>query len=41
MSPETWFALAVGDLAWDAAVAAGSIHASGTRAEIKGHIPLV
>lgn len=41
MSPETWFALAVGDLAWDAAVAAGSIHTSGTRAEIKGHIPLV
>jgi hypothetical protein len=41
MSPETWFALAVGDLFWDAAVAAGSIHASGTRAEIKAHFPLV
>jgi hypothetical protein len=41
MSPETWFALAVGDLSWDAALAAGSIHASGTRAEIKDHLPLV
>jgi len=41
MSPETWFALAVGDLGWDAAVAAGAIHASGTRAEIKDHLPLV
>ena len=40
MSPETWFALAVGDLGGDAAVAAGSIHAAGTRAEIKGHLPL-
>lgn len=41
MSPETWFALAVGQISWDAAVASGSIHASGTRAEIKDHLPLV
>jgi hypothetical protein len=41
MSAETWFALAVGQISWDAAVAAGSIHASGTRAEIKDHLPLV
>ena len=41
MSSETWFALAVGDLSWDAALAAGSIHASGSRAEIKAHLPLV
>lgn len=41
MSPETWFALAVGNLHWDAALASGAIHASGTRAEIKGHLPLV
>jgi hypothetical protein len=41
MSPETWFALAVGDLSWDAALAAGLIQASGTRAEIKAHLPLV
>ena len=36
-----WFALAVGDLSWDAALAAGQIQASGTRAEIKDHLPLV
>lgn len=41
MSPETWFALAVGNLHWDAALASGVIHASGTRAEIKEHLPLV
>ena len=41
MSAETWFALAVGDLSWDAALVAGSIHASGSRAEIKAHLPLV
>ena len=41
MSAETWFALAVGDLSWVAALAAGSIHASGSRAEIKAHLPLV
>jgi hypothetical protein len=41
MSPETWFALAVGNLHWDAALASGAIHASGTRAEIKEHLPLV
>ncbi len=41
MAPEVWFALAVGDLDWDSALAAGQIHASGTRAEIKAHLPLV
>ncbi|MFM6977793.1 MAG: sterol carrier family protein, partial [Micrococcales bacterium] len=41
MTPEVWFALAVGDLEWDQALAAGQIHASGTRAEIKEHLPLV
>ena len=41
MAPEVWFALAVGDLSWDAALAAGQIQASGTRAEIKAHLPLV
>lgn len=41
MSGETWFALAVGEISWDDALAAGSIHASGTRAEIKDHLPLV
>ncbi len=41
MSAETWFALAIGELTWDSALAAGSIHASGTRAEIKDQLPLV
>lgn len=41
MAPEVWFALAVGELGWDQAVSAGQIHASGTRAEIKEHLPLV
>ena len=41
MSPETWFAIAIGDQSWDAALAAGLIHASGTRAEIKDHLPLL
>ena len=41
MSPETWFALAIGDQSWDAALAVGLIHASGTRAEIKDHLPLL
>jgi len=41
MAPAVWFALAIGELGWDAAVSAGQIHASGTRAEIKDHLPLV
>jgi hypothetical protein len=41
MAPEVWFSLAIGELSWDAALAAGQIHASGTRAEIKEHLPLV
>ena len=41
MSPEIWFALAIGALNWDAAVADGSIHASGIRAEIKDQLPLL
>lgn len=41
MAPELWFGLAVGDIDWDAALQAGQIHASGTRAEIKQHLPLV
>lgn len=41
MAPDVWFALAVGDLGWDEALTTGRIHASGTRAEIKDHLPLV
>ena len=41
MAPAVWFDLAVGRLGWDQAVSAGQIHASGTRAEIKGLLPLL
>jgi len=41
MAPEVWFSLAIGDLSWDSALSGGQIHASGTRAEIKEHLPLV
>lgn len=41
MSPEVWFALAVGDQSWDSALAAGQVRASGVRAEIKDQLPLV
>lgn len=36
----TWLALASGDLTWDAAVAAGAVHASGQRATLEGLLPL-
>jgi hypothetical protein len=36
----TWIALATGELAWDDAVAAGSVRASGTRADLIGLLPL-
>ncbi len=41
MTPEVWFELATGQLAWDEAMQRGQIHASGTRAEIKAHLPLL
>ena len=38
---ETWVALATGRLSWAAAEAAGSITASGERADLSDHLPLV
>ncbi|MBD7918538.1 hypothetical protein H9657_09645 [Cellulomonas sp. Sa3CUA2] len=38
--PTTWLALAAGDLTWDEAVAAGSVHASGERADLSHLLPL-
>jgi hypothetical protein len=38
---ETWVALATGRLSWSAAEAAGSITASGERADLSDHLPLV
>jgi hypothetical protein len=36
----TWLRLAVGDLAWDAAVAGALVRASGQRAHLDGLLPL-
>jgi len=38
--PLTWLDLAAGRLAWDAAVAAGRVHASGQRADLSPYLPL-
>jgi hypothetical protein len=37
----TWLALAVGDLSWDDAREAGRVHASGQRADLTGHLPVL
>jgi hypothetical protein len=36
----TWLALATGSLSWAEAVAAGSVSASGARADLGGYLPL-
>jgi Bacterial SCP ortholog len=36
----TWLRLAVGELAWADAVAAGTVHASGNRADLSAQLPL-
>lgn len=38
--PATWLALALGQLTWDDAVAAGSVRASGSRSDIGQYLPL-
>jgi putative sterol carrier protein len=38
--PETWIALATGELAWSDAVAQGRVHASGERADLAAYLPL-
>lgn len=40
MDPPTWIALATGGLSWADAVAAGSVAASGTRADLAAHLPV-
>lgn len=37
----TWLALAAGRLSWEDALAAGRVHASGQRADLSDHLPLV
>lgn len=38
--PRTWLALALGRLTWAEAVATGAVSASGTRADLSGHLPV-
>ena len=38
--PQTWLALATGDLTWDEALAEGRVHASGERADLTPWLPL-
>jgi hypothetical protein len=38
--PVTWLLLATGRLAWPAAVAAGTVRASGARADLSEYLPL-
>ncbi|GAA1536379.1 hypothetical protein HD600_001519 [Microbacterium ginsengiterrae] len=40
MDAATWIALATGQETWAAAVAAGRVQASGTRADLEGLLPL-
>ena len=41
MDGPTWLALAAGRLRWTDAVGAGSVRASGTRADLADHLPMV
>jgi hypothetical protein len=38
--PETWIALATGELAWSDAVDGGRVRASGERADLAAYLPL-
>ena len=40
MDAPTWIALASGELAWDDAMAAGKVWASGERADLTPYLPL-
>lgn len=39
--PETWIALARGELAWAAALDSGRVRASGERTDLSAYLPLV
>ncbi len=39
--PQTWLALARGDLSWADAVATGRVRASGERSDLSAYLPLV
>ena len=40
MAPEVWLAVATGRRTWADALASGAVRASGTRADLTGHVPL-
>ncbi|RWZ68380.1 hypothetical protein ELQ92_03945 [Labedella populi] len=40
MDATTWLALALGTTPWEEALASGSVHASGSRADLGGLLPL-
>lgn len=39
--PQTWLALAVGELGWGEGVAAGAVRVSGQRTDLSAHLPLL
>lgn len=39
--PQTWLALALGEISWEQAVASGRLRASGARSDISALIPLI
>ena len=41
MKPDIWFALATGELSWQAALAEAKVQASGTRADLSEVLPLI
>jgi Bacterial SCP ortholog len=41
MDAATWLALATGATDWPAALAAGAVSASGSRADLSGHLPIL
>ena len=41
MNPDTWFALATGELSWQQALAEAKAQASGTRADLSEVLPLI
>jgi len=38
--PQTWIALALGEVTWREAVSAGRLHASGERSDLSAYFPL-
>lgn len=39
--PSTWIALATGRVGWADALGSGAVHASGQRADLTGHVPVL